>query len=222
MSGDTFRTSVEGDMIQHTMSIQQVRERAQQLEAIFEAMVDGVFVYDREGHFVEMNVAGRTLLEHCLPPGYETRPLQQRFAQVVAFDAQGQVLSREQLPAWRILAGEVLTPANAADVMLRTIDGQAMYLSVTGGPLYDTLGQLLGAVAIARDISEGRRLEQLERRLHAETEARLTLLQRVLDELPSSVYLVRGWDARLVLAIRTTRTVWGATLAHYQPMSEFL
>jgi PAS domain-containing protein len=106
--------------------------------------------------------------------------------------------------------------------MLRTIDGQAVYLSVTGGPLYDTQGQLIGAVAIARDVSEGHRLEQLERRIHAETEARLTLLQMVLDELPSSVYLVRGRDARLVLANRTATTIWGATWAHNQSMSEFL
>jgi PAS domain S-box-containing protein len=209
-------------MIQHTMSIQQVRERAKQLEAVFDAMVDGVFVYDREGHFVQMNAAGRKLLEHCLPPGYETRPLEQRFARVVAFGAQGKPLSRERLPASRILAGEVLTPANAADVMLRKIDGQTVYLSITGGPLYDTHGQLIGAVAIARDITEGHRLEQLERRIHAETEARLALLQLVLDELPSSVYLVRGSDARLVLANRTATTVWGATWAHNQPMSEFL
>lgn len=198
------------------------RERATQLETIFDAMVDGVFVYDREGHFVQMNAAGRELLEHCLPSGYETRPLQQRFAQVVAFDAQGQRLSRERLPATRILAGEVLTPANAADVMVRKINGEAVYLSITGGPLYDTHGQLIGAVAIARDITESRCLEQLERRIHAETEARLSLLQMVLDELPSSVYLVRGRDARLVLANRTATTVWGATWSHNQPMSVFL
>ncbi len=198
------------------------KERATQLETIFDAMVDGVFVYDREGHFVQMNATGRKLLEHCLPPDYEILPLQQRFAQVVALDAQGEPLSRERLPASRILAGEMLTPANAVDVMLRKIDGQVVHLSVTGGPLYDTHDQLIGAVAIARDITQGRRLEQLERRLHAETEARLALLQMVLDELPSSVYLVQGSDARLVLANRTATTVWGATWAHNQPMSEFL
>ncbi|HZU01489.1 MAG TPA: PAS domain S-box protein, partial [Ktedonobacteraceae bacterium] len=198
------------------------RERASQLETIFDAMVDGVFVYDREGRFVQMNAAGRELLEQCIPSGYETRPLQQRFAQIVAFDAQVQRLSHERLPATRILAGELLTPANAADVMVRKIDGEAVHLSITGGPLYDTHGQLIGAVAIARDITESRRLEQLERRIHAETEARLSLLQMVLDELPSSVYLVRGSDARLVLANRTATTVWGATWAHNQPMSEFL
>ena len=44
----------------------------------------------------------------------------------------------------------------------------------------------------------------------------------MLDELPSSVYLVQGSDARLVLANRATKAVWGASWALHQPLSEFL
>ena len=50
----------------------------------------------------------------------------------------------------------------------------------------------------------------IERRIHAETEARRAVLQMILDELPSSVYLVRGHDARLMLANRAAANVWGA------------
>jgi len=83
-------------------------------------------------------------------------------------------------------------------------------------------GQPVAILEINRDITERRRIEHLERRLHSETEARRALLQMVLDELPSSVYLVRGSDARLVLANRATTTIWGATWQHDQSMSEFL
>jgi signal transduction histidine kinase len=72
------------------------------------------------------------------------------------------------------------------------------------------------------DLTERRRLEQIEQRVHAETEARLAMLQRILDELPSSVYLVRGPDARLVLANRASATLWGASWPSGQPMAEFL
>jgi len=72
------------------------------------------------------------------------------------------------------------------------------------------------------DLTERRRLEQIEQRMHAETEARLAMLQRILDELPSSVYLVRGPDARLVLANRASATLWGASWPPGQPMVEFL
>jgi signal transduction histidine kinase len=54
------------------------------------------------------------------------------------------------------------------------------------------------------------------------TETRLALLQLILDALPSSVYLVQGHDARLVLANRTARDVWGAYWQPGKTMSEFL
>ena len=58
--------------------------------------------------------------------------------------------------------------------------------------------------------------------MHVETEARRALLQLILDELPSSVYLVRGRDARLVLANRAATAVFGVPWLPGQPMREFL
>jgi len=72
------------------------------------------------------------------------------------------------------------------------------------------------------DLTERRRLEQIEQRVRAETEVRLALLQRILDELPSSVYLVRGSDARLVLANHASTNLWGASWLPGQPMAKFL
>jgi signal transduction histidine kinase len=76
-------------------------------------------------------------------------------------------------------------------------------------------------VVVWHDITEARRLLN-ERREHAETEARRALLQLILDELPTSVYLVRGHDARLVLANRAATMMWGAVWQIGQPMHEFL
>ncbi len=81
--------------------------------------------------------------------------------------------------------------------------------------------RVAGAVVVWHDATEARRL-LLERRAHAETEARRALLQTVIDELPSGVYLVRGPEARLVLANRAAAAVWGAPWPQGQPMSEFL
>src|SRR5260370_14381670 len=44
----------------------------------------------------------------------------------------------------------------------------------------------------------------------------------ILDELPSSVSLVDGSDARLILDNRASATVWGASWPPGQPMDEFL
>ncbi len=72
------------------------------------------------------------------------------------------------------------------------------------------------------DITERRSLDLLEQRVHAETETRLVMLQRILNELPSSVYLVRGSDARMVLANHASTNLWGTSWPQGQPMAEFL
>jgi signal transduction histidine kinase len=88
---------------------------------------------------------------------------------------------------------------------------------VHGGP-----GRQKAILEVNRDVTEQRRLQQVEQHAHAEMAAQLALLQRILDELPGSVYLVRGQDARLVLANRAAVSVWGAFWLPGQTMEEFL
>jgi PAS domain S-box-containing protein len=328
----------------------EARERASQLEAIFEAMPEALLVYDREGRLTRMNTAGQQLYERFGLSESAAAPFAKRVAQLTVWDDHGQPLARESFPNARILAGEVLSPAQPMEITQLDRQGERVCLRVTGGPLRDPQGHLVGAVTICRDITERnraertlrqqaqqlqlqaelidrahdailvrdphsrilswnrgaqhlygwtaqetlgrvthellqtsfpvsladveahleregqwegelrhrcrdgsevlvesrhvlfrdaggrptaileinrditqrRRLEALQRQLQAATQAQLALLQLVLDELPSSVYLVQGSNARLVLANRTATTVWGAAWAHNQPMSEFL
>jgi PAS domain S-box-containing protein len=86
----------------------------------------------------------------------------------------------------------------------------------------DVLGHATMMLEINRDITERRRLEQATQAVHAQTVARLAFLQQLIDALPSSVYLVYGADARLLLANRTAAMAWGAAWHIDQPMQEFL
>src|SRR5258708_1698338 len=200
----------------------QAQVHASQLEAIFEAMTDGGFVSDRHGSIMQVNTAARRLLALDVVPDYTARPLEERLALLDMRDIQGQSLPRGTSAPARLLKGEVLTGANALEVQVRALDGREMQVSIGGAPLWNQEGRITGAVITFRDMSERHRLEQLERRIHAETEARRALLQMILDELPSSVYLVHGSDARLILANRASATVWGASWPPGQPMDEFL
>ncbi len=201
---------------------QREAERTSQLEAIFEAMTDSVYVYDREGRIVQMNAAARVLARRIIPVDTPSPSFTERLTQVRTYNEHGQPLPPEQWPMSRIFQGEVLTPAHAADIVFRDTDGRDIYTNVTGGPLHDAEGHIIGAVAISRDVTERRRLEQVEYRVHAETQSRLALLQLILDELPMSVYLVHGQDARLILANRATTALWGAQWTFEQPLEEFL
>ncbi|MGZ3644550.1 MAG: PAS domain-containing sensor histidine kinase, partial [Ktedonobacteraceae bacterium] len=86
----------------------------------------------------------------------------------------------------------------------------------------ERLGHATTILEINRDITERRRLEHAEQAIHSQTVARLAFLQQILDALPSSVYLVYGADARLLLANRAATSVWGAQWQTDQPLLEFL
>jgi signal transduction histidine kinase len=196
-------------------------ERISQLEAVFEAMADGVFVYDQQGKIIQMNTAAGELLF----PGVEDFPahsLEERLALLTVRDQQGQMLSQQDWPIRRILHGEVLKERNAVDVLLRSLDGRELQVRISGAPMRDQQGSVIGAVGIVRDVSERHRVEQLERQLHAETQAHLALLQLILDELPGSVFLVRGSNARLLLANRAATSLWGASWQRGEPLEVFL
>jgi PAS domain S-box-containing protein len=101
-------------------------------------------------------------------------------------------------------------------------DGMPVIVASRQVLLRDDAGQPRAILEMNRDLTEQRRLEQIEQQVQVERAAHLRLLQRIVDELPSSVYLVRGPDARLVLANRAATAIWGASWAPEQPMHAFL
>jgi PAS domain S-box-containing protein len=102
----------------------------------------------------------------------------------------------------------------------RRKDGSEVPVDISLSPLpFNGALYVLGAI---RDITERRRLQEREQRARQEAETRLELLQLILDELPTSVCLVQGEEARLVLANRAAATIWGATWRVGQPMHDFL
>jgi PAS domain S-box-containing protein len=86
----------------------------------------------------------------------------------------------------------------------------------------DEAGQPQAILEINRDITERYRKAQVEQATYAETTGHLAFLQQVLDTLPSSVYLVHGLDAQLLLANHAANRIWGAAWQVEQPMREFL
>ncbi|GCE22869.1 GAF domain-containing sensor histidine kinase [Dictyobacter kobayashii] len=65
-------------------------------------------------------------------------------------------------------------------------------------------------------------LRDMELKAHQELEAHTAALQMILDEMPGSVYLVHGPEARLVLVNRAGASLWRGSWQPEQPMKEFL
>ena len=204
------------------------QEQAQELDAIFESIIDGVALVDDEGKVLRENKTAHQLLKalgkntvvaeellrraaaHALNGDIDmSTPLtvvdgskEKREYLVSASPLRQPTMDSGPLPA---LEGSN-TPGSNTQVNKQTANSQAA---------------TTGAVVVWHDVTESRKL-LIERQAHAETEARRALLQTVIDELPSGVYLVSGRDARLVLANRAVTEVWGASWIYGQPMSDFL
>jgi PAS domain S-box-containing protein len=173
---------VTRDLTERERLTRAVAERAQQLEVIMGAMVDGVVVYDAEGRIAQVNAAARTLLALDAAPDYVTLSQEERARLLMPRDAAGRPLPREQRPQARLLRGEVLSGATIEDLILRGLDGRDRQVSVTGAPLRDAAGMVTGAVASLRDVTTLRQLEREARALAAQ-------LQTTFDAMADLVFL---------------------------------
>ena len=198
---------------------QTAQMRAQELDATFESIADGVTLVDPQGNVLRENGAARRLRERL-----RETPAGERLVEALL-----------ATPARRVFEGST---SQESIVRVDETGGETREYLVTASPLLlptppaglvpqnlERMGQApgatVGAVVVWRDVTEARR-GLITQRMQIETEARRALLQRILDELPSSVYLVRGRDARLVLANRAATAVFGATWRPGQPMHAFL
>ncbi len=154
--------------------------RAHQLEAIFEAIADGVFVYDKDGHLIQMNKGARDLLGLDSQTGYTALSLEERGTMITQRYVQGQSLPLAQWATTRVLNGEVLTDTTAVEFTIRNLRGREMRINLSGAPIRDQEGNIVGAINICRDVTERRKLEQrTQDALHA-----LLTMAEALVQLP--------------------------------------
>ena len=134
--------------------------RAGQLETMFEALADGLLVYDADGRIIRMNGALRRLLALERDPAYGERTAAERAALIQVRDANGRPLAFEEWSVTRILRGETLTDAAMLTMIVRALDGRDIHMSVSGAPIRDATGNVMGGVQIMRDETERKHLEE--------------------------------------------------------------
>ncbi|MBF6589491.1 MAG: PAS domain-containing protein [Ktedonobacterales bacterium] len=190
-------------------------ERASQLEAIIDAMTDGVSVYDSEGRIVHSNAALRDLLGIRADPAALDHAPSERGRPIVVRDAEGHPLLEEEWMLWRALRGEVLRGANARDITLRAQDGRDVRVSVTGGPVRDPAGEIVGGVGVLRDVTERHRLER-------EIAGRAAELEAIFGAMADGVMVFDG-EGRVLRLNGAAQTLLGleADAARYgRPLRE--
>lgn len=198
---------------------QAAQAQAQELDTIFESIADGIALVDEQGNVLRENRTARRLRTAL---GENTGESQTAASLLqTSFDEREpgttvQVMDEhKEQREYLVSASQLRQPGEISGPLLRREEEREID-SVPGKQ-----GTQAGAVVVWHDVTEAHHL-LMEQRAHAETEAQRALLQTVMDELPSGVYMVRGRDARLVMANRAVATVWGATWEPGQPMADFL
>jgi PAS domain S-box-containing protein len=101
-------------------------------------------------------------------------------------------------------------------------DGRTVIVESRWALVRDAEGHPSAVLEINRDITARRQMEEAESSTQATALAQLAFLQQVMDALPNGVYVVHGYDARLVLANRAAASSWGAVWRPDLPMQEFV
>jgi signal transduction histidine kinase/GAF domain-containing protein len=192
--------------------------QAQELDTIFESIADGVVLVDEHGVVLRENRTAAQLRSQLLQRADGESLLETliRHPAELAMSADGEISMSTRLDIGSDGARDFVVSASMLELVAQN---RATTPSLPLGT--QPIATAPGAVVVWHDATETRRLIE-ERHAREEEEVRRRLLQLVLDELPSGIYLVRGPHARLVLANRAAQDLWGAEWPIGQEMEQFL
>jgi PAS domain S-box-containing protein len=178
----------------------QLEARASELEATFEAMTEGVSICDARGEIRYTNAAYRSLMALEKDADPSLLQLDQRIEWLAFRDMAGRPLPKEQLPTLRVLRGERLSGTHRMDALCHTYKGEDIILNISGAPIRDAAGQIVGGVVVFRDVTERRQLEQQlqysERKLRSLVES--NVLGVVVADVDGRIYEVNERVAHMV------------------------
>jgi PAS domain S-box-containing protein len=155
-------------------------ERANTLNAVFEAMHEGITVLNLDGQVVISNKTASDFLGIPLPTKVH---LSSFLSQYPTYTLQGQPIEEENFPLSRALRGE---PIRGERFVTRRADDAERVVEVNVAPLLNSEGQKIGVVSALGDVTEQVRVERR--------------LRRALDTMLHAVEAVSGvTDTRTIL-----------------------
>lgn len=132
--------------------LQDAAQRAAQLGAVLDNIVEGVFACDHEGRLTIINASGLRVLGLSSRSELGGRMIEDVMDLSRVRHRDGRLFIREELPIVRALAGETIVQEE--QVLTGGRDGRDIYLRTSAAPIRSEGGEVLGAVAVARDLTE--------------------------------------------------------------------
>jgi PAS domain S-box-containing protein len=123
-------------------------QRASELHAIIDNMIDAVVVSDTQGQMTMANEAGINLLDL---KKRDSNSLSAIFSTLKLRPAEDSLVDGRLNPLARAISGDMIT--QETDVF-RSPSGKDIFLRTNAAPIRDQKGQVIGAVAVLRDVTE--------------------------------------------------------------------
>ncbi|MGE5532663.1 MAG: PAS domain-containing protein, partial [Bacteroidota bacterium] len=166
---------VEDDRIKLARLSASFERQRNELDAMLSNAPSGITSFDREGRVTRINPAGHEMLGQAVLPETE---------EVVAFrpdivDEQGQPVPLEAAAPYRALQGETVT---GMVVRLLNAARGPIWVSASAVPLYDSDGNVDGALLVTTDITDLREAREEANRYAHE-------LQTIMDYVPAGIIL---------------------------------
>lgn len=140
--------------IEHLADV--ARRRATELRGIIDHMTDAVFVSDAHGNLTLVNTAGAALVRST-PEDLEGRSIDELAARLRPLRKNG---AGYQLPLSLALGGQ---PMALGQMLVQDpAGGEVRVVRSRAAPILDARGALLGAVEVARDLTDVERLDRLK------------------------------------------------------------
>lgn len=139
---------------------EKLRLQTELLERTFEAVHEGIYIYDGTGELIQMNATARAVAGYDEHPEMERETTHERLSRLQLRDLAGKLFPEADWPVYRVLRGEIVSTTAPIEMLVTSVTGRELILQVSGAPLRDAEGQLMGAVVVTRDVTLQRRLEQ--------------------------------------------------------------
>jgi signal transduction histidine kinase len=187
---DRLQTSSERirrDGAEREQLLEIAARRAAELDAVLDNMVEGVFACDRSGGLTHINAAGVRLLDLSLVAAdlcVSTASATGGVLQPLHPDSRP--FSPAELPLVRALAGEVIVEED--EVFESPSSRRPVFLRSSAAPIRDATGAIMGAVEVARDVSEVVELDRLKDQF----------IRVAAHELKTPVAILKGYSLALL------------------------
>jgi two-component system sensor histidine kinase VicK len=164
--------------------LEDAAQQAAQQKAVLDNIVEGVFACDAEGHLTLVNPSGTRMLR--LPEGVGPRHVREIARLVSIHHEDGRAFSPEEQPLARALAGE--TVVQEEQVIADPERHRDLHLRTSAAPIRNEGGAVLGAVAVARDVTDVIQLEQVKDQF----------IRVAAHELKTPVAIMKGYALALL------------------------